>query len=117
MVPKARPFKPVKTGDTAGGGVSRPDIPAQTASGSGFREGGAPDDPTSPAGATDRTINLTFTANRDSLHGACNALANRADLADRVIVSATATSEDTFDRGVLENGIVEPLGELGLIDD
>ena len=75
----------------------------------------------SPAGPRvpkiEREIALSFTADRDTLYGAWNALANLAELAGEVSISATAASEREFDRGRLENGVLEPLRELGLIDD
>lgn len=51
------------------------------------------------------------------MFGAWNALANLADLAGKVTISATATADDALDKGKLENGVLEPLRELGLIDD
>ena len=46
-----------------------------------------------------------------------NALANLADLAGKVSVSVRASSESGFDKNRLENGVLEPLRELGLIED
>ena len=59
----------------------------------------------------------SFTADRDAMFGAWNALANLADLAGEVTISATAIADDALDKGNRENGVLEPLRELGLIDD
>ena len=51
------------------------------------------------------------------MFAAWNALANLADIAGEVSVNVTATSEAGLDKARLENGVLEPLRELGLIDD
>ncbi len=60
---------------------------------------------------------LKFTADRDALHSAWNALANLADMAGNVTVSVSVDEAVELDRHRLENGVLEPLRELGLIDD
>ena len=50
---------------------------------------------------------------RDELFNAWNALANLADLAGKVSVSVEAKSDTAFDQARLENGVIEPLRELG----
>ena len=57
----------------------------------------------------------SFSADRSVLYGAWNALANLADLADRISVSVEA--KGALDKAKLENGVLEPLRALGLIDD
>lgn len=57
----------------------------------------------------------SFSADRSALYGAWNALANLADLADRISVSVEA--KGALDKAKLENGVLEPLRALGLIDD
>ena len=60
---------------------------------------------------------ISFTAGRDDLFNAWSALANLADIAGKVSVSVKATSDTAFDEARLENGVLEPLRELGLVDD
>ena len=60
---------------------------------------------------------IKFTADRDALFSAWNALANLADLAGEVTVSVSVDETAEMDRQRLENGVLEPLRELGLIDD
>jgi len=63
-----------------------------------------------------KTVELTFAADRDQLYNAWNALANLADMAGKVAVSVKAESEKGFDRGKLQNGVIEPLREADLIE-
>lgn len=60
-------------------------------------------------------VELSFSANRDQLFSAWNALANLADLCGTVSVSIKGASEKTIDKGKLENGVYEPLREANLI--
>ena len=61
-------------------------------------------------------VELTFSAGRNALYAAWNAIANLADLADRVKVTIRAESEKGFDSSKLQNGVLEPLREVDLID-
>ena len=79
------------------------------------RDSVVPDVSVAPAAADEREVALSFTAERDALYGAWNALANLADLAGEVSVSVRA--EGALDKAKLENGVLEPLREFGLIDD
>lgn len=65
---------------------------------------------------TDKVVQLGFTADRDQLYTAWNALANLADMAGKVTVSVQAESATGFDRSKLQNGVLEPLREAGLIE-
>ena len=58
---------------------------------------------------------LTFTADRDQLFTAWNAMANRAEMAGKVTVTVKAESEAGFDKSKLNNGVLEPLREANLI--
>ena len=58
---------------------------------------------------------MAFTANRDELYKAWNAIANLADMAGKVEVSIRAESETGFDKTKLRNGVLEPLREPDLI--
>ncbi len=64
-----------------------------------------------------RDLTISFSADRNELFNAWNALANLADAAGKISVRVQAASDTGFDRAKLENGVLEPLRELGLIDD
>lgn len=66
--------------------------------------------------AEEKMIQLTFDADRDRLYKAWKAVANLADLAGTVNVTIRAESENEFDRGKLQNGVLEPLREADLIE-
>ena len=117
MVAEALPLKSIEPIDAGGGGEQPSEPSDQPGERDGISEGGAPYNPTPPSAATEHEVALSFTADRDALFGAWNALANLADLAGKVTISATATADGTLDKGKLENGVLEPLRELGLIDD
>ena len=68
-------------------------------------------------GLTASVQRLKFTADRDALFAAWSALANLADMAGNVTVSVSVEEGVDLDRHKLENGVLEPLRELGLIDD
>ena len=112
MHPAALPVQPAEATDGDG---RWPELDAPTGPVIEVRDSGAPDVSVAPAGADEREIALSFTAERDALYGAWNALANLADLAGEVSVSVRA--EGALDKAKLENGVLEPLRELGLIDD
>jgi hypothetical protein len=65
---------------------------------------------------TEKYVQLEFTADRDQLFTAWNAIANLADMAGTVKVNVTAESEKGFDKGKLQNGVIEPLREADLIE-
>ena len=117
MVPAALPAKPVERADTAAEGEQRSEPTAHPERANEVRDSVVFGDPKLPAAANEREIALSFTADRDSLFHAWNALANLADLAGKVSINATATTEGAVDKGRLENGVLEPLRELGLIND
>ena len=64
-----------------------------------------------------RQIAVSFVADQRNVYDAWNALANLADVAGKVSIQATATAPEGYDKAKLENGVLEPLRELGLIDD
>ena len=70
---------------------------------------------TPPPGAPETSVELTFSADRDQLYTAWNAVANLADMAGKVRVTITAESESGFDKSKLDNGVLEPLREADLI--
>lgn len=64
---------------------------------------------------TEKSVQLEFTANRDQLFTAWNAIANLADMAGTVAVTVRADSEKGFDKSKLQNGVLEPLREADLV--
>ena len=68
--------------------------------------------PTPPT-PTDKVVQLSFTANRDQIYNAWNVIANLADLAGKIEVTIRAESEKGFDKSKLQNGVLEPLREIG----
>ena len=111
IVPAALPEKPVETVD----GDRWPEPAEDAGSVNEIRDDAGPANPVVPAATDKDEIALSFTADRDALYGAWNALANLADLAGKVSVNVGA--KGALDKGKLENGVLEPLRELGLIDD
>src|SRR5262249_28022626 len=70
----------------------------------------------SPVGsAQQKSVEISFSAGRDQLYSAWNAIANLADLAGKVNVTVRADSPEGFDKGKLQNGVLEPLRESDLI--
>ena len=71
-----------------------------------------------PPGPTEeqKNVNISFTADRDQLFGAWQAVANLADMAGKVSVSIDAESEEGFDKNKLRNAVIEPLQEADLIE-
>ncbi len=69
-----------------------------------------PPGPTPPGGPgprqtpppSEKVVQVGFTANRDQLYTAWNAIANLADLAGKVEVSIRAESENGFDKSKLQ---------------
>ena len=64
-----------------------------------------------------REIAVAFVADQRSFYEAWDALGNLATLAGTISIKASATAPEGFDKAKLENGVFEPLRELGLIDD
>jgi hypothetical protein len=72
--------------------------------------------PQPPGAPLQKVVEIAFSADRNQLFAAWNAVANLADLAGKVSVSVRAESESGFDRGKLQNGVIEPLKEADLIE-
>jgi len=66
--------------------------------------------------AAEKRVEINFSADRNQLFSAWNAIANLADLAGRVSVTVRADSAEGFDRNKLQNGVLEPLRESDLLD-
>jgi hypothetical protein len=73
-----------------------------------------PDD-SSPGDTAQRSVEINFSADRNQLFTAWNAVANLADLAGKVNISVRADSPEGFDKSKLQNGVMEPLREADLI--
>src|SRR3972149_5018641 len=86
-------------GPTPGGTPSTPT--------SGLQSGGTP--------ALQTQVELTFSADRNQLFTAWNAIANLADMAGKVTATIHAEKSEGFDKAKLENGVMEPLPEADLI--
>jgi hypothetical protein len=69
-----------------------------------------------PTAAANKAVDLTFSADRNGLFTAWNAIANLADMAGKVTVSIHAESDNGFDKAKLQNGVMEPLREADLIE-
>lgn len=63
-----------------------------------------------------RSVEIWFSAGRNQLFTAWNAIANLADLAGKVTVTVRADSPEGFDKNKLQNGVMEPLREADLIE-
>lgn len=122
MVPGARPMVeepplgPGPGGDggpqpPGGGGGGIPEPPG------GPTTGGGECEPPAGGAVGEKTVRLCFSADRDTLFNAWPALSNLADLAGTLLVTVEAESEDGMDQNKLENGVLEPLRELELIDE
>jgi len=73
-------------------------------------------EPALPAGAPRTSVAVSFSANRNQLFTAWNAIASLADLAGKVSVTISAESESGSDKSELNNGVLEPLREADLIE-
>ena len=62
-----------------------------------------------------KSVEINFSADRNQLFLAWNAIANLAHLAGEVTVTVRADSSDGFDKNKLQNGVLEPLHESELI--
>ena len=69
-----------------------------------------------PLGETPGELAISFTASRNDLYADWAARANLADMDGRVSVNVKAASEDGLDQARIENGALEPLRKLGLLD-
>ena len=118
IVPAALPETPAEATDPAGDAAADDKNNSRDTGGeSEAWERTDAGDERQPAIEDTRDLTISFVADRDALFNAWSALANLADLAGKVSVSAKATSDGGFDKNKLENGVLEPLRELGLIDN
>ena len=116
ILPRAIPEKPVEPSSETGGGDQTTYETEPTGGASESQETTDPAD-ASPDVEDEREVAFSFTADSQALFHAWNALANLADLSGEVSISARAKPRSGFDKNTLEYGVLEPLRELGLIDD
>lgn len=64
-----------------------------------------------------REISFSFAGDRDTLYDMWKIMANLSDISSRVSVTTKATLEEGFNKSELENGVLEPLRELGIISE
>lgn len=122
IVPAAMPEEPTVTrGETAGDqdGAGEQEQPADDIGGSDSDSGERPtgEGPGVVYPTDGREIAVAFVADQQSVYEAWDALANLAALAGTISIKASATAPEGYDKAKLENGVFEPLRELGLIDD
>jgi hypothetical protein len=77
--------------------------------------GSEPGTSSSAGSAAQKSIEINFSADRNQLFSAWNAIANLADMAGKITVTVHADSAEGFDKGKLQNGVLEPLRESDLI--
>jgi hypothetical protein len=117
MMPQAVPVAPASPASNATGGVAGAPggestvTPTPTPSAPGAVPGPA----SSAVAAGQKSVEISFSADRNQLFTAWNAIANLADLAGKVNVSVRADSAEGFDKTKLQNGVLEPLRESDLI--
>ncbi len=116
-MPKALPEKPVEPSNTTSKGDQGPGDKGVTGEGRKDKETGGDDDVRPSVDEDEREVTFSFTADRSDLYAAWKALANLADVAGEVSIEARAKPPSGFDKNKLENGVLQPLRELGLIDD
>ena len=116
ILPRAIPEKPVEPNSANGEGGQTTYETEPTDGVSESQETTGPAD-ASPDVEDEREVVFSFTADSQALFHAWNALANLADLSGEVSISARAKPKSGFDKNTLEYGVLEPLRELGLIDD
>jgi len=101
------------TGATAGGPESGPPLILTPTPGA---PSGGPGVSPSAGTPVQKSVEINFSADRNQLFSAWNAIANLADLAGKVTVTVHADSAEGFDRSKLQNGVLEPLREADLIE-
>ena len=124
--PAAAPAPAVPTATAAGGaapaqtlqGIAATGGEVRQPAGTGAGAAGGSDDPPRPAPGTAGDVAISFTAGSGELYEAWGALANLAELAGAVTISIKAANPaGALDSAKLEHNVLEPLRELGLLDD
>lgn len=114
-IPQPQPVAPPS--QPGGTTATPPPYPPSTEGDGGTPKAAETPAETTPSGGTaQRAIDLSFSADRNALFTAWNAMANLADMAGTVRVTVHAESPDGFDKSKLQNGVLEPLRESDLIE-
>lgn len=114
ILPSALPEQPAEAPTATPGSAN--DQPKTSASAPSAPPSGLSSSSAPRAANVNRVVSLEFSADRNQLYTAWNALANLADQAGTVKISVVATRENGFDESKLQNGVLEPLREIKLID-
>ena len=118
IVPAALPQKPVTLETETGGGDASGEVAGESGDDGETKESDVTGNDTTSADPSDpEEVALSFTASESDLYAAWNALANLADVAGEVSIDTRAKLPEGYDKAKLENGVIEPLRELGLISD
>ena len=118
IVPAALPEKPATLEAATGGSDISGEVVSESGDGGEIKESDVTGNDTTSADASDaREVALSFTASEGDLYAAWNALVNLADVAGEVSIDTRAKLPEGYDKLKLENGVIEPLRELGLIED
>lgn len=118
ILPAALPATPVAAvtpvADTSGATTTPVDAPT----GGSATAAGQPANATGQAGgasAPQTSVRLSFTADRNKLYEAWNAIANLAEQAGGVSINIVANKSDGFDQSWLRNAVYEPLEEADIV--
>jgi hypothetical protein len=77
----------------------------------------SPMPPITPGAGPQKVVDLSFTVSgSDRLYMAWQAIANLADMAGKLGITVHAESEGGFEKSKLQNGVLEPLREVDLIE-
>ena len=118
ITPAAIPDKSGAPSGEAPGGEEIDQNPGQSDDGRVSREvAESGDKPVHPYPSASREIAFSFVADQRSLYQAWSAMANLADVTGKIAIDATATAPEGYDKAKVENGVLEPLRELGLLDE
>ena len=114
IVPEAVP-QPAPV--TVTGAPTSPQAPTPDAGPSGFGERSVSSQPGGvPASSVPKIVEFSFSADRNQLYTAWQALANLADLCGKVTVAVKGEPPPDADKSKLENGVYEPLREANLVE-
>lgn len=118
MMPQSLPVSPTvpATGVVSPAGTGAANVDSVPSAGSPTGSAGPAGTAPSAVPTVQRTVEISFAADRNQLFTAWNAIANLADLAGKVNITVRADSAQGFDRTKLQNGVLEPLKESDLIE-
>jgi len=91
--------------------------PTNDETGMGPQENPNSDPPSKSPQLVSESVDLSFTAREKDLYNAWTVIANLAKLTGTVAVSLKTTLKSKSDKSAYENNVLEPLRELGLVED